>query len=268
MPHLPQEDAVVETAPSGGVEDDPEEKTRKDEIKKQAYALLMDTLDISAGLMFVAGSACFLPVFAQYLEVYIEGCFLFVLGSVIYVGISAFCLREAVRTKGYNSADTSESLLYLVGSVLFLVGTVLYWPNHEGLLNMAWAKQHSLGAYFNLFTAEYEAILFFICGSLVFAAAAYVNSIKARRAVDAYEATLLMAANVTYVAGSLLLVVGSVACLPRIGHSEFVLTLSAASILLGSFLYVVGGVLNMARTWSKLQKVINSCGERQCIAKR
>lgn len=216
-----------------------------------ARKYILDVLDITAGLIFVVGSACFLPCFVVHLEVFIEGCFLFVVGCVIYTGISGFCLWEAVTMKGLSASESTEQLMYLIGSVAFLVGTVLYWPNHSEILFMSWAKKHSLGAYFHLFSAEYEGTLLFILGSIFFAAAAFVHGHRHQRN-KSLHARIHGAMTVTYIAGSLFLVVGSIAFLPEVspkGSEELVVTIGAICYIVGSTLYVVGGVLSMAITW-------------------
>lgn len=213
-----------------------------------ACALIVESLDLFGGVIFVAGSICFLPTFSHDLQVFLVGCGLFVLGGLVYVGVCSFTLLEAVRERGWVTFEAWENILYLVGSVIFVVGTILYWPpeaHHEG---MDWlVNTMSLGAYFNLFTPEFEGTLLFIVGSLFYVFAAFVNGLDQRNFASA-EGQLLSATTSLYMGGSLLFVMGSVAFLPDLGCNEQMLTVGAWCFVVGSALFVAGSILSIIRT--------------------
>mmetsp|Transcript_31604 Transcript_31604/g.71860 ORF Transcript_31604/g.71860 Transcript_31604/m.71860 type:complete len:265 (+) Transcript_31604:99-893(+) len=221
-------------------------------------ALVVESLDLLGGLVFVAGSICFLPAFSHDLKVFLAGCALFVLGGLIYVGVCTFTLVEAVRERGCNTFEAWENILYLVGSLIFVAGTVLYWPpeaHHEG---MEWLINNmSLGAYFNLFTPEFEGTLMFIIGSLLFVFAAFVNGLDQRNFGSA-EGKMLSGTTSLYMGGSLLFVMGSVAFLPDLGCSQQMLTVGAWCFVVGSVLYVLGSVLSIVRTARDLKNPTRS----------
>lgn len=216
-------------------------------------AYTLEALDIIGGLTFVVGSACFLPMFSHDLRVFLWGCALFVVGSLIYCGICTFSLAESVRERGFCTFEACENALYLAGSVIFVVGTILYWPPEAHHKGMDWLVESiSLGAYFNLFTPEFEGTLLFIVGSLLFVCAAFVNGLD-QRTFDSSESRLLGATTTLYMGGSLLFVIGSVAFLPDMGCTDQMLTLGAWCFVVGSVLYVVGSVVSLIRTARELR---------------
>mmetsp|Transcript_88191 Transcript_88191/g.205194 ORF Transcript_88191/g.205194 Transcript_88191/m.205194 type:complete len:262 (-) Transcript_88191:62-847(-) len=211
-------------------------------------AYLLEGLDILGGVAFIAGSACFLPCFSHQLHVFLTGCGLFVMGSLIYCGICTFSLIESVREKGFRTFEACENALYLVGSGVFVVGTIMYWPPEAHHKGIEWLVESiSLGVYFNLFTPEFEGTLLFILGSFLFVCAAFVNGLD-QQTFDSSESRLLGATTSLYMAGSLLFVMGSVAFLPDMGCSEQMLTVGAWCFVAGSVLYTVGSVISLVRT--------------------
>jgi len=88
----------------------------------------IEVLDIIAGLIFVWGSACFLPHYSKELSVFLLGCQLYIIGGFIYVIICTFTFMEACGDRGFFTFEACENLMYMIGSWIFLAGTVLYWP--------------------------------------------------------------------------------------------------------------------------------------------
>lgn len=206
--------------------------------KATACQFLVEAIDILGALVFLAGSICILP--DHTLDVFLAGCILFISGGAIYLGLSIFTLYEALRERGW-SYEAMENALYLGGSLIFLAGTVLYWPEEAQHAHVEWMKGLSLGMYFNLFEPEFEGTLLFIAGSILFAFAALVNGLNKR-------SRLLIATTYLYMGGSLLFVLGSVAYVPNLGlgkHTEYV---GAWCFVIGSALYVAGGLMNLFRT--------------------
>jgi len=214
-------------------------------------ACFVEALDIFAGLIFIVGSACFLPYFSHNLNWFLAGCALFVLGALIYVGLCSFTLLEAVREFGWNTMECYENALYLLGSWVFLIGTVLYWPEKAHHDSAEYLKSMAFGVYFNLFSPEFEGTILFIIGSLFFAMAAFINGLNLR-AFDSWGQKMLTASTSLYMAGSLLFVMGSVAFLPDLGCNEQMLTIGAICYIVGSVMFTAGGVISLIRTIHEL----------------
>jgi hypothetical protein len=217
------------------------------------FALAVEVVEVLAGLVFVVGSVCFLPQYSHDLEAFLLGCFLFVVGSVLYVVICSITLAEAVRYEGVWSAEAAENALYTAGSWVFLVGTFLYWPPEAHYGNIQWFQMHlSLSAYFNTFSTEFEGTVLFIIGSLMFVLAAFVNGLNQRAPFDNVRSRLLTATTSLYMAGGLLFVMGSVAFLPNLGCGEIMEAFGAWLFIVGSVAFVFGGVVSIVRTWTFL----------------
>lgn len=208
---------------------------------------LVELLDICGALVFMVGSVCFFPVLSQNLDIFLAGCSLFILGAAIYLVLSAINLAEALREKDRGSWETHQHFLYFVGSFFFLVGTILYWPSRAQWKTIEYLKGVSPVQYFNLFPPELEGTLLFILGSVVFAAAAFINGVNETAAGDTVSGQLLRASTSLYMAGSLLFVVSSFAFLPSFGLSDQILGLGAAGFLVGSAFYFFGGIASFAR---------------------
>lgn len=220
-------------------------KTRK-EFPAGAY--FIEALDIIAAVIFVVGSVCFLPKYSHDLQVFMLGCVLFVVGSVVYCGICLFALIEALKEKGLPSLEAGENGMYLLGSWLFLVGTFLYWPAEAHYKYIEHVKDMSLGQYFNLFEPEFEGTVLFAIGSVLFAFAAFTNALNIR-GFDDWTAKTLSAITSLYMAGSLLFAMGSIAFLPNLGCNEQMTTIGAWCFIIGSVLFLIGGILSFYRTW-------------------
>mmetsp|Transcript_17452 Transcript_17452/g.31485 ORF Transcript_17452/g.31485 Transcript_17452/m.31485 type:complete len:283 (-) Transcript_17452:82-930(-) len=213
-------------------------------------ALLIELLDIIAGLVFIAGSVCFLPNYAHEVSIFLDGCALFVVGGAIYVFISVFASWEAIRHCGCFSLETCENFLYLIGSGYFLIGTILYWPDKAHTYGIAQLKSMSLGVYFNLYSPVFEGTVLFIVGSLLFALAAFVNGLNLHEHdhEDTKSRQLLTATTMCYLIGSVLFVVGSVALLPAMGGTDAMEASGAWCFITGSFFYALGSCVSLWRT--------------------
>lgn len=207
-------------------------------------------LDIVAGVIFIIGSACFLPPYDHALWIFLTGCILYVIGGLIYFGIAALSTWEMHKKNIYNPADVLENYMYLLGSFVFLIGTILYWPSKADqihwLLDMDPWKELSLGSYFSLMSPEFEGTLLFIVGSLMFAAAAFANGLN-HNDMSSVEGKLLTATTSLYMAGSILFVMGSVAFLPDLGCNEKMVVIGAVSYIVGSAFYTVGAAISLLR---------------------
>lgn len=219
-------------------------------VKRSDSILLTFTIELSeiiAAVIFVLGSVCFLPSFSKDLEVFLAGCALFIVGAVIYVVVCLITYLEAAAEKGVFSYEAWEHALYTVGSWVFLAGTVLYWPREAHHSYIKALQGCSLGQYFNLFSPEFEGSVLFIIGSLMFAAAAFINALNQRKLYEDIS-KLLTAITSLYMAGSLLFVIGSVAFLPDLGCNTQMLTIGAWCFIVGSVFYLIGSLLSFGRT--------------------
>jgi len=213
-----------------------------------AYAI--EIVDILGGILFVVGSACFLPPYSHDLQVFLAGCIIFVVGSALYFGVCMFTLVEACAEKGVRSWEFCENSLYLLGSWMYLIGTVFYWPEAHQVVDAV--QQCSLAQYFNLFSPEFEGTLLFMAGSGLFCMAAFANALS-QRTSDELSSRLLTAVTTLYMIGSILFVVGSVAFLPDHGCDGVMVALGAWTFIVGSALFLVGAVLSLYRTHHMLR---------------
>lgn len=217
-----------------------------------ACAYTVEFIDILSGLIILIGSACFLPSFAQDMDIFILGCALFVVGTTGYLIISIFTLSEAIYENGLESLEACENSLYVAGSLLFNAGTILYWPDEGNWPITVASKELLPGQFFNWFSPEFEGTVLFIIGSLFFAMAAYVNGLS-QRDFDTPIQKLLTAATTFYMMGALLLVMGSVAWLPELGCGQRMEEFGAVMFVIGSLAYVIGGVISLVRTSMQLE---------------
>lgn len=209
--------------------------------------ILIEVLDITAGVIFVIGSVCFLPEYEHELQVFLFGVISYVVGSAIYVGICTATVTESIATAGLMSFEAAENALYLVGSWVFFWGTFLYWPKKADTDIIETMKEISVGQQLNLFSPEFEGTILFIVGSAMFAFAAFVNALNQRRFEDLIG-KLLTAVTSLYMAGSILFCMGSVAFLPDLGCNEQMLRIGAWCFIIGSLFYTIGGCLSLYRT--------------------
>mmetsp|Transcript_13465 Transcript_13465/g.30549 ORF Transcript_13465/g.30549 Transcript_13465/m.30549 type:complete len:262 (+) Transcript_13465:205-990(+) len=218
-------------------------------IKRRSFvsAVLVECLDVLAGLIFIVGSICFLPEYAHDVSTFINGCALFVVGAIIFMFISSLTSWEAIRHCGCKSLETFENMLYLVGSAFFLIGTLLYWPDKAHTYGIESLKSMSLGVYFNLFSPVFEGTVLFIVGSLLFALAAFVNGLNLNDE-DTTSRQLLTVTTTSYLIGSILFIVGSIALLPTLGGTDEMEASGAWCFILGSILYVIGSSVSLWRT--------------------
>jgi len=212
-----------------------------------ACAYTVEAIDIISGLIILIGSACFLPSFSSDKEIFVLGCFLFVVGTTGYLVISIFALAEAVYEKGLESLEACENSLYVAGALLFNAGTILYWPDEANWPLTIASKELSPGQFFNWFSPEFEGTVLFIIGSLFFSMAAYVNGLS-QQSFDTPIKKMLTAATTCYMVGALLLVMGSVAWLPELGCGQRMEEFGAVMYVIGSLMYVIGGVISLIRT--------------------
>lgn len=215
-------------------------------------AYTVSAIDILSSLILLIGSACFLPSFVSDMDIFILGCVLFVIGTTGYLVLAIFTLSEAIYEKGLESLEACENSLYVAGALLFNAGTILYWPDRANWPMVIASKELLPGQYFNWFSPEFEGTVLFIIGSLFFAMAAYVNGLN-QQGFETPIKKMLVVVTTCNMVGALLLVMGSVAWLPELGCGHRMEEFGAVMYVIGSFAYVIGGVVSLIRTSLQLE---------------
>ncbi|RKR06375.1 YrhK-like protein [Kushneria sinocarnis] len=180
------------------------------------------------GLLFVLGSILFFPMLADYQRI---GAWLFFLGSLCYLLVTAHDLFEALRYwhrhRTATSADHIEltaALNYVSGSLLFAIGSLLFLP---GL-----ALEHA-GAWS------------FIVGSVFFVVGACANLLQLVDAPSKLYMQLFNFTLATFIVGSVLFVVASVPYLIHFdssGDETAIHRLAAGQFTFASLLFLLGGL--------------------------
>lgn len=131
--------------------------------------VLIEGLMLSACLMFVVGSLCFFG--GEPFQVLEIGEMLFIVASLIYVGVGCLEMHELFVANGSNVWSDStfhEQLAYLISASIFTAGTILFWPNIYKLWNVPqWEEAGtSLAAWC------------FVIGSMGFVIASFWNALS------------------------------------------------------------------------------------------
>lgn len=214
--------------------------------------LVLGSTEMFANCIFIVGSVCFLPQYADNLSVFLAGCILFCIGAALYVVSCSFCAVESYMHNRRFTMEFMESMLYIIGSWIFLLGTVLYWPRASEWPTIYYIQGMTLGSYFNLFTPSFEGSMLFILGSAIFGFATFTNALNHRN----YEGTLrekqLMTAITTVsMAADMLFIGGSVAFLPDMGCGHGMIRFGAWMFIIGSSFFVLASFLTVYRTLRK-----------------
>lgn len=213
-------------------------------------AYIIEVLDIIAGITFVVGSCCFLPRYAEDVKVFLTGCMLFIVGSVLYFLVCLFCFVEALIDKGRTMFEVWENAMYLIGCTIFFVGTILYLPDTEDKckdFEKGTAQCKGLAQQVNIYDDEYLGSVLFGVGSVVFALAAYINAMGQRQ-YESWTHNMLSIITTNYLVASILFAMGSMSFMPNMGCDEHMLTIGAWLFIVGSVMFLVGAVLSMWRT--------------------
>ena len=240
--------------------------------------LIDEALFVLSSAIFVEGSLDFYP--GVPFPKYIEGCELFIIGSILNVGLAAFAGYEIFAEarlvgKSPKPEDLAEQALYVAGSLLFLAGTVLFTPpltsppldespgrylrRIAGVLEVPWFGQN----YQLLLTggvvpeAPPAALelgdVFFVTGSVLYSIAAFVSSLRAAGEVGGgADAALTRSASVAtgslYQLGGVAFFVGTLGFIPSVdlGISACpdgprnMAAAGAAAFVAGSGCYLIG----------------------------
>lgn len=220
---------------------------------RQCYVEFVQAgLELFAGIIFVIGSVCLLPPYCRNVNLFVSGCVLFVVGALIYVGLSGFTLLESYRQRSVISgAKITEHTLFFVGSLIFVYGTFLFWPEKGRLYTYAEAfHKLSIVQAYGLMVPELEATVLFIIGSAIFAFAAFVGALSLGPE-DTEENKMHLCISILNFVGSLLFVVGSIPYLPHLKCTDDEVAVGAWCYVVGSILFCSGGVTGLVKSWKR-----------------
>lgn len=221
-------------------------ESRTENAKAGAY--LLEAAGAAASCIFIAGSICFVPQYADNVATLFAGCILFIIGSAIYCFICTATLSEALLSSRCSNWEIWENGMYLAGSVLYVVGSVLYLPTRVDIIEMSMmsVSLSQVCALSNIKDRQYYGTVLFIAGSFFFVVAAFVNALNPRRS-DETSSRLVTGTTSCYMIGSLLFAVGSVAFLPKFGCTPDLLALGAWCFIWGSTFFLLGDILSFCR---------------------
>jgi len=194
------------------------------------------------GIIFVIGSILFFPAFERFANI---GAWTFFIGSLLYLIVTVHDLLEVRRHwQASERHDHSEILEYVAaasyvwGTVLFTVGSIFF---------LSWVGLFTAGAWC------------FVLGSLLFVIGACINVLQIVQARSLITLQLMNLTAVSFVAGSILFTVASVPYLWTMENAadrETLYSFLAWQYLIGSVLFLLGGVLNYWRAYIIIQNEI------------
>ncbi len=195
------------------------------------------------GVVFVIGSVLFFPSMSAYADL---GAWTFVFGSLLYLVVTGHDLlevrRHALTRKGpatiWDRLEATAALAYVAGTVLFTVGSVLF---------LSWVGLFAAGAWC------------FVLGSLLFVLGATVNVLQIVQAQSLATLQLMNLTALSFVTGSVLFAVASIPYLWQVdtkGDREMIDAFLAWQYVVGSLLFLLGGVFNYRRAWMVIRREI------------
>ena len=199
------------------------------------------------GVIFVLGSVFYFPALVRWINL---GSWAFFFGSLLYLLVTGHDMVEAIRHRTslgtspaiWDRLQTWAAAAYLTGTLLFTVGSVFFL------------------SYIGLFTTGAWC---FVIGSLLFVLGAAINVLQIVRATDLAVLQLLNLTAVSFVAGSVLFTVASVPYLWHLADTADTETLAAFSAwqyLIGSGLFLLGGLFNYWRAWRVIRRAMGQAG--------
>jgi len=201
------------------------------------------------GLGFVVGSVFFFPALEKLMNV---GAWTFFAASILYLIVSAHDLLEVRRYRKTFGKWTPEDWLewmaaffYFWGTILFLIGSILF---------LSWIGQTAGGAWC------------FIIGSLFFVIGSTANILLVPAQSKRGNLQLVNLTAVTFAVGSVLFTVASVPYLWNPATEEGQRTLDgflAWQYLMGSFLFLFGGLTNFWRSRRMIHEQMQGCPEHR-----
>jgi len=194
------------------------------------------------GVVFIVGSVLFFPRFEAYAD---SGAWTFFFGSLLYLVVTGHDMAEAVRYRRSLARRTLASDLeliaaaaYLVGTILFTFGSIFFLSQVGWLIPGAWC---------------------FVIGSLMFVLGACINVLQIVKAESLTTLQLMNLTAVSFVVGSVLFTVASVPYLWSVATEdrEILYGFLAWQYLIGSSLFLLGGIFNYWRAYLVIKKQIS-----------
>ena len=196
------------------------------------------------GVLFIVGSICFFPKFEAYADL---GAWIFFVGSLIYLVVT---MHDFLEVKHYwktsNHHDLKKSLEYTAsasyvwGTILFTIGSIFFLSAVGWFYAGAWT---------------------FVAGSLLFVLGACINVLQIVETRSMLTLQLMNLTALTFVVGSVLFTVASVPYLWDVKAPSDRTTLYsflAWQYLIGSALFLIGGIFNYWRTYVVMSKEIKT----------
>lgn len=226
MPHFfsnrPRVHGLVDSAGNGGLH------FRWETVNATVYT--------AGGVIFIFGSVLFFPGLSAWENVG-AGAFLF--GSLLYLlvtGHDVFEVLASHRDRGWTRSvwrvlEFWAAVAYLVGTLLFVAGSVFFFSAFDWVGPGAWC---------------------FLLGSALFLFGAVVNVLQIIFATTLKTLQLLNLTAISFIVGSTLFCVASIPFLWDLSSEADRLLLGAYLawlFLVGSVLFLVGGLFNYWRAW-------------------
>jgi len=194
------------------------------------------------GVVFIVGSVLFFPRFEAYADI---GAWTFFFGSLLYLVVTGHDMAEAVRYRRSLPRRTLASDLELIAAAAYLVGTTLF----------------TFGSVFFLSQVGWEipGAWCFVIGSLMFVLGACINVLQIVKAQSLTTLQLMNLTAVSFVVGSVLFAVASVPYLWSVvpEDRELLYRFLAWQYLIGSSLFLLGGIFNYWRAYLVIKRQIS-----------
>jgi hypothetical protein len=198
------------------------------------------------GLVFIIGSILFFPALDAYKNL---GCWTFFVGSLLYLIVTAHDMAEVYcnwkATKQHDVKSRLEFVAassYVAGTILFTVGSIFFLSTVGWTVPGAWC---------------------FVVGSLLFVVGASINVLQIIQSKKMLTLQLMNLTAITFVVGAVLFTVASV---PYLWHFEstadnrILKGFLAWQYLIGSVLFLMGGVFNYWRAYIVVSEVKDGLG--------
>mmetsp|Transcript_58800 Transcript_58800/g.140173 ORF Transcript_58800/g.140173 Transcript_58800/m.140173 type:complete len:326 (-) Transcript_58800:6-983(-) len=227
-------------------------------LEEEFFGLIVEFLDLFAGICFIIGSVWFLPELSGQQPA--SGASWFYGGGCIYLVMTLYSLWEGLHHgEGICSIETWGNITFLIGTLCYFVGTILYWPEGIYVWGISWLK--------DLMTKDDEdaylaGTVLFIIGSAFFCIGSYINSLNLGilKGQDWTSRRLLLTVTQSYLVGSVLFLVGSIIFLPDIiEEGEKMEELGAWMYIVGSIFFTLGPVFAIWRSCRYME--INAFGD-------
>ena len=201
------------------------------------------------GLLFIVGSIFFFPRFVAYADL---GAWIFFAGSIVYLVVTVHDLAEVRRNWRVDKAHDRDTFLeytaatsYVSGTILFIMGSVFF------LSAVGWLKA---GAWL------------FVIGSLLFILGASINVLQIVKADSIMLLQLMNLTAISFIVGAVLFTLASVPYLWDVAAPFDRTTLYAFlawQCLVGSLLFLAGGIFNSWRAYAFMREAIGKAGYKK-----